>query len=283
MIGTGPRARALAEVLPEHIALAAVVSPHVGSAFGAVPRYRDVREAIDEQRPEAVIIAAATDAHVELATLAIEAGLPVLLEKPVARTVAQARAIGPGWVSCAHQEVFASGLSSIGGGQLRIVRRGPLPAWGRAGLLEALHHAVAIAVHARGPRGVVAVDHEGESRPERISVDLDGVQIRLEHAPADEQIIAADDFFWRRRGPSIELGGRPIERAGSDDTRMLAAFQQAVITKEDPPIPLSQGIAVLELCHLILDALERGGAPLTRPHGPKHVASARYRMDGSHR
>ena len=53
--------------------------------------YGDVAPLLSEERVDAVIIAAPTTAHRAAARAAIEAGIPLLVEKPLAATVAEAR------------------------------------------------------------------------------------------------------------------------------------------------------------------------------------------------
>jgi predicted dehydrogenase len=49
--------------------------------------YRDVRTLLDEERPDAVSIAVPTRAHLEVAAVVIERGIPLLVEKPLAATL----------------------------------------------------------------------------------------------------------------------------------------------------------------------------------------------------
>lgn len=60
--------------------------------FG-VPAYTDLAQAIEETRPDAAIIATPDPFHREPVETAIEAGLAVLIEKPLATTTADAEAI----------------------------------------------------------------------------------------------------------------------------------------------------------------------------------------------
>lgn len=55
--------------------------------------FTDLARAIDECRPDAIIIATPHDHHVSAATMALQAGVPVLCEKPVGRDVTDAEAI----------------------------------------------------------------------------------------------------------------------------------------------------------------------------------------------
>lgn len=55
--------------------------------------YTDPVKMLDEQRPDGVIITSADDAHIEQARLCIERGIGVLVEKPLARSLTQAKAL----------------------------------------------------------------------------------------------------------------------------------------------------------------------------------------------
>lgn len=78
-------------------ALAAVVDPAPAAvalaAEAGAPLYRTLAELIERDRPDAIVLATPNPLHVEQALMCIEAGLPVLLEKPIAPTVAEARTL----------------------------------------------------------------------------------------------------------------------------------------------------------------------------------------------
>jgi predicted dehydrogenase len=65
----------------------------VAEKFGIRKFYADFDEMLAKEEMQAVIVAASTDAHRELALKAIAAGKDVLVEKPIARTYAEALAI----------------------------------------------------------------------------------------------------------------------------------------------------------------------------------------------
>lgn len=67
---------------------AAIVAAEAG-----VPFYEDYRRLLDEMRPEGVIAAVPNHLHLEAALAAIERGITVLIEKPIAPTIAEARQI----------------------------------------------------------------------------------------------------------------------------------------------------------------------------------------------
>ena len=74
-------------------ALSAIVDPSPAAAQAAerarVPLFRSLEELLAEQRPDGVVLATPNALHVPQAQACIEAGLPILLEKPIAPTVAE--------------------------------------------------------------------------------------------------------------------------------------------------------------------------------------------------
>lgn len=300
LLGSGPRARLLAERAShvEGVAVAGVASPHAPEAasyWGALPLFRDASEAIDALRPDAALIAAATEAHAELAARCFDASLPVLIEKPLAATLAEARAMlaREAWASCAYQGLFAPGLEGLdaGEGALSIVRRVPADrpdaprTWSRAALRETLHHVLALGVRARGAvQAVRVVHHEGASRPTRIRLELAaerGSIVALLELDAREDALSlgAQRLEWRRSGRDVVRDGRAVSADGSDEARMIRAFARAVRDGQPPPVPLADGVLVLDAVERALDALTEAGAPLVRATAPRHVRSARYREE----
>jgi MoaA/NifB/PqqE/SkfB family radical SAM enzyme/predicted dehydrogenase len=302
-LGSGMRARQLAESAAslDGIAIAGVASPHAPDAPGwsPLPLFRDAREALEALRPDAALIAAATEAHLELARACVEAGIPALIEKPLARTRDEARALATlgGWLSCGYQGLFAPGLEDLAEttGALDLVRRVPpgradAPrAWSRDALRESLHHLIAFAVRGRGALlEVREASFEGASRPERVRLGLAlarGVaELRVDFAARQDELeLRAERFAWRRRDARIEHDGSSLDGAGSDDERMLRAFVEAVTRRsaqraEPPPVPTEEGVLILEAVERVLDAIEAHGAPLSRATAPKHVVSGRYRV-----
>ena len=76
------------------VTLAAVVDPLPAAADTAaragVPWFRSLDELLTQARPDAIVLATPNQLHVPQALQCIAAGLPVLLEKPIAPTVADA-------------------------------------------------------------------------------------------------------------------------------------------------------------------------------------------------
>jgi predicted dehydrogenase len=75
------------------VTLSAVVDPSPAAAAVAaeagVPLYRSLDELLAQDRPDGVLLATPNALHVPQALLCIEAGLPTLVEKPIATTVAE--------------------------------------------------------------------------------------------------------------------------------------------------------------------------------------------------
>lgn len=100
VIGVGEMGRNHARVFSEmpEANLVAVADMNMAAAsaaarFKGVEAYDDFDRMLDEARPEAVTIAVPTILHAEVAAKVIERGIHVLLEKPIALNVEQAREI----------------------------------------------------------------------------------------------------------------------------------------------------------------------------------------------
>ncbi|MDE2397735.1 MAG: Gfo/Idh/MocA family oxidoreductase [Burkholderiales bacterium] len=68
----------------------AVADPFAAAAPSGLPLYRSLGELIDRERPDGVILATPNAVHVDGAIECIAAGIPCLVEKPVADTLADA-------------------------------------------------------------------------------------------------------------------------------------------------------------------------------------------------
>jgi predicted dehydrogenase len=97
-------ARVYSEISEARLVAIADINPSVLSAAADrfnVPVYQDHRQLLQTERPDAVTVAVPTALHEAVATDALEAGADVLIEKPIAATVAEgerlihrARALG---------------------------------------------------------------------------------------------------------------------------------------------------------------------------------------------
>lgn len=81
------------------VRLVAVCDTDVASAtglvrsFGGIDAVDDLRELLDDPTLEAIVVATPPDSHLEVAMAAIEAGKHVLVEKPLASSYAEGRAL----------------------------------------------------------------------------------------------------------------------------------------------------------------------------------------------
>lgn len=89
------RAHMAAAQASPSVSLSAIVDPSPAAARIAaeagVPLYRSLEELFAGDRPDGIVLATPNPLHVGHALLAIEAGVPALLEKPVAPTVLEAQ------------------------------------------------------------------------------------------------------------------------------------------------------------------------------------------------
>ncbi len=77
--------------------LAAIVDPAPAAseiaARAVVPLYRTLDELIAKDRPDGIVLATPNQLHIEQARFCLDARIPMLLEKPIAPTVTEARAL----------------------------------------------------------------------------------------------------------------------------------------------------------------------------------------------
>ncbi len=273
---------------------------------------RDAAALLDALRPAAVVVAAATLAHHPLALLAVERGLPVLVEKPLARTLDEAAAI-VGWserspVMAAHVMLFTPGVrllrAMVADGSLGAPRRvacvrrwpGTSPdapkAWSRDALYQPLYHsAYLMAAFNAGEPALTRVEALGSDRPLWLRAEFafpDGAvgELVLDSealSPVDEITLVAAHrrATWRREGAAESIvhdtpqGDRTtsVER-GSDAEGMLEAFREMVARKGPAPARAADGLAAMRITQAVIDAL---ADRLARPEGPKHVSSPTMR------
>ncbi len=97
VVGAGLIGRTHVKLVAEHASLQAVVDPAPDTKALADSHkaqwFSDLRECIDTVQPDGVIVASPNGLHLEHATLCLNAGLPVLVEKPLADTVSAGQKI----------------------------------------------------------------------------------------------------------------------------------------------------------------------------------------------
>jgi len=185
LIGLGTMGRNHLRVLLQHpdVEVVAVVDPDRAARERAVRTsgargYGDMAQLVSEERLDAAIVAAPTMAHYDAARAALEAGVPLLVEKPLAATVAEARelvdlAAATGVpLQVGHVERFnpavAALVERLAGGALsrtfsiKTLRGGPLPE-----RIRDVGVAVDLATH-----DVDIICHLAGARPERVYAEI---------------------------------------------------------------------------------------------------------------
>jgi MoaA/NifB/PqqE/SkfB family radical SAM enzyme/predicted dehydrogenase len=315
MFGSGVRARRIARAFGEvrGVVLDAVVSPHAPDAdlgdFGGCPGWRDPMEALDAVRPDAAIVAAATRAHGDLVRHCLEAGIPVLCEKPLTGSAEASEALialseetGTLLVP-AHNVLHAAGLDALWTegpiDAIRFVRRCPShapdapKAWSREGLFQTLYHALVLVGRAAGGGRVRVRDtvHGGDSAPQFLRIVLEigerTAELRFDFdAGEDETILsgktgAGQTTRWWRTGREVglEVGAerREVPRGGGELTCMVAAFRDAVLGTTPPAASAGEALDAQRAAKAVIEALATAGAPFDRVGAPRHVASPALR------
>ena len=82
---------AVCDILPEH--MEEVLSKHSLEKDETIHRYTDYIELLDKEKPELVSIATKSGSHARIALEAIDRGIPVIIEKPMAMSMADAEEI----------------------------------------------------------------------------------------------------------------------------------------------------------------------------------------------
>ncbi len=106
-----------------------------GETFGIAARYTDIDAMLAAEKPDGVIVGTPHVHHAGPAIAALEAGAHVLVEKPMATTAADARAIAAAASRAERQVMVATGLNFTG--YTAIARD-----WVQSGLIGELRHAV---------------------------------------------------------------------------------------------------------------------------------------------
>lgn len=90
--------RVVRDIGEERARLVGVAESHEATLARAVDRYNvpgyaDYRRMIEEARPDLVVVVVPTHMHHEVASFALDAGVNVLVEKPIASTIAEGEAL----------------------------------------------------------------------------------------------------------------------------------------------------------------------------------------------
>ena len=90
-VNNGLEIVAVCDVLPEH--MDAVLEKHGLQSDPKIRRYTDYKELLDQEKPELVSIATESGSHAEIALEAIDRGIHVIIEKPMAMSISDAEEI----------------------------------------------------------------------------------------------------------------------------------------------------------------------------------------------
>ena len=90
-VNNGLEIVAVCDVLPEH--MDAVLEKHGLQSDPKIRRYTDYKELLDQEKPELVSIATESGSHAEIALGAIDRGIHVIIEKPMAMSMVDAEEI----------------------------------------------------------------------------------------------------------------------------------------------------------------------------------------------
>lgn len=315
--GSGLRALAIARALRRvpGLELVGVASPHATEKdLPELPATVRRAASVEALGPvDAVIVAAHTRAHAALAREALARGLPCLVEKPLAGTLADARALaaeGGQRLTVFQQLRLAGGVDELRElaaadrpTRVTIVHRATasspasIHAWSRPAFYELLLHLGDLAaLLAGGPLAVRQAQALGDGRPRHVVVKATGpggvavsIELQLE-APADGLSVELEGRSgararWQRDSERDEVdvfdatgaGRTRTPPRGGDLERLLQRWRDAVRTGGPPPVSAEEGVQAMQLAEDAVAALEAAGAPFTRASEPRRVASSALR------
>jgi predicted dehydrogenase len=116
----------------------------ISAETGVAARYSDFERLLRDERPDAVVIATPSDLHEPMALAALEAGCHVMIEKPLAHTLASAKAIAAAAARRPRQLVMLD-LFARFGAAARTAKR-----WLDSGRCGRLYHASTYWCRTRG-------------------------------------------------------------------------------------------------------------------------------------
>lgn len=229
--------------------------------------------------PDAVVVASPTPTHAEVALPWLERGLPVLVEKPLAATVAEAAALAA-HAGCVvgHVERFNPTVGLVRGLDVRFAQAERIAAWGGGGVRgddvdvvsDLMIHDLDLWVWLCGGEAVVDVRANGVALATR-HVDLAHARVemasgraatftasRVSRAPSRKLRVFAPGEYW-----SLDLGAKQAVRVGAGPAGLaeavvpvperdalgaeLAAFLAFARGEAPNPVPGSEGLAAVAL------------------------------------
>jgi predicted dehydrogenase len=237
---------------------------------GVAASFDDAPRMLREARPDFVAILTPPESHADLACLALDAGIHVLLEKPFAysvveadRVIAASRASGARF-SVIHNELFTPAMAEL---DRRL-------AAGELGALSSVHYASAIR-----NQGFVPDRWYYSTRGGRLGETLPHALCILDHLLPGLELVSAQ---WRRLGRSIPPAFVESHATGPDDLRVeLAASGGAALGSLWYSLNTSVATSVL-VCgdrgHLLVFPF---AGITTLPPAPDPVDALRQRVDAA--
>jgi predicted dehydrogenase len=247
--------------------------------------YESLERLLAEERPDALVIATPTEVHLTHAALAAGVGIPTLVEKPPASTLAEATrlaALEPlPWIGFNRRFMVGSGLRErvrpLADPRLRIEiqyrRRAwdPLVARDEA-LLDAAPHGIDLALFLSGADPVAVRARRLDDRAAELEVALDRGRALIRcslHRPYRERVVVRDRSVWpiarddrgglrRALATRVRAGEHPLVASIS---AQLAAFARAVTGGDPAPLAsAADGVEVMRVVKAARRSLVRDRA-----------------------
>lgn len=232
------------------------------------------------------VVATPAETHLAVARPLLELGIPTLIEKPLAPTAAEARALGDlPHAMVGHIERFNPALVPVAGLRPRFVQAERLSPWPARGVdvdvvadlmvhdLDLARQFLGGAVHDVRAIGVGVLSGRVDICNARVGLG-DGVATisasRVSREAVRKLRLVEDGVYWsldlvhktaqRVRWGEGDLSGEAVPVPEGDALRREHDALIALATGEAPSaVPLADGVAVLELAEAVREAMARGG------------------------
>ena len=297
LVGHGLRGRVWAKHLAAHrgFELVGISDVSVGALPSGAGPFSSISldEVIGQSRPRAAVIASSLESHAPVAIACLEAGIPVLIEKPLASSVAEGREIVaaseragvPAMVvqnfrflprERALRRVLTAGdEQGFRFAQIFSARRGGLQsphlsAVPHSTLWDICLHHLDVFLDRIGslPTSVRAEFDPRYTEAYRIALEWDnGTSIRYEHregAPGyhyseyierEREVIYLSDRYLRISGPSRHPHRRFVRDRFDPERAILDAFSAAVVTNRAAGLSAESGLATLAVVEASLESI----------------------------
>jgi predicted dehydrogenase len=272
------------------------------TGFGIKRFTTDAREVLDDPAVDLVLILTSGPSHAELAAGALERGKHVLVEKPMATTLAEADRLvelaeaGPGLLVCAPHVVLSPSFQTI----WRRLRRGDIgrvhlararygwagPTWtkwfyeaGGGALFDVALYNITALTGLLGPvRRVVAmtgvaIPHRMVAGESVVAQVEDNAHVLLDFGDVTFASVSAGFTMQQYRNPAIELYGSTgtIQMLGDDWAPQGHEVWQQDVDAWRSYKDLDPGWAWTDGLRHLVDCIRAGTTPLITPRHARHV------------